>query len=176
MELKRAGDIMIPLGMFPYIPYWFTLRQAMAEMDRAEADKTKPKHVPWIILVFTAQNELIGMVRRREILRGLRPDILGGQPNALEEKLFDVKMDPNLIEMSFSYEKALIRLRKQIERPISDFMTPIEATVNYEDGVLRAIYQMVDKNLSFVPVVQEDHIVGVVYAVDALKEITKLLI
>ena len=29
-EPKRAIDVMIPLEDYPHIPYWFTLRQAMA--------------------------------------------------------------------------------------------------------------------------------------------------
>ena len=36
MELKRAGEMMIPLDEYVSIPYWFTLRQAMAEMEKAE--------------------------------------------------------------------------------------------------------------------------------------------
>ena len=33
MYLFRAGDIMIPLDKYPHIPYWYTLQQALAEME-----------------------------------------------------------------------------------------------------------------------------------------------
>ena len=30
MESKTAGDFMIPLDKYPHIPYWFTMREAIA--------------------------------------------------------------------------------------------------------------------------------------------------
>jgi hypothetical protein len=33
MPSKHAKDIMIPLNKYPHIPYTFTLREAVAEME-----------------------------------------------------------------------------------------------------------------------------------------------
>jgi hypothetical protein len=52
METKTLGEIVLPLETFPYIPYWFTLRQALAEMEDIETTRSCDKYRPWIILVF----------------------------------------------------------------------------------------------------------------------------
>ena len=36
MDARRIGEIMMPLEMFPYCPYWFTLRQAFSEIEDME--------------------------------------------------------------------------------------------------------------------------------------------
>jgi hypothetical protein len=182
MEMKRVGEIMIPLEKFPHIPYWFTLRQALAELDRAESETLNKACegggttcLPWVIMIFSAQNELLGMLNRQDLLNGLRPDLMSNQPNH-REKLFDVKVDPDLVTMSFNCDKAMAALRRQIERPVSDFLSPIETTAGHGDYILQTVHKMIDRNLSLIPVVQDGRIAGVVYALDALREMTKLLI
>ena len=169
MEMKRAGEIMMPLSAFPYIPYWFTLRQALAELEDQENKRKLEQPVPWLILVFSAQNQLLGIVRRQNILQGLRP----GVPNKLRDQFPSLSdtADLDLYRMSFSQEKAYSDLRNQIERKILEFMTPIQATVDYCDPALLAIYMMIDHNLTFVPVVENGQIAGIVYAEDALHEV-----
>jgi predicted transcriptional regulator len=183
MEMKRVGEVMVPLEKFPHIPHWFTLRQALAELDRAESEalkNTPPTDgagcLPWVIMVFSAQNELLGMLNRQDLLRGLRPEMMANQPNHYQEKMVDVKIDADLLTMSFSCDKAMASLKRQIEQPVSEFLSPIETTVGRDDYLLETIYKMIDRNLSLVPVVQDGRIVGVVYALDALREMTKLLI
>ena len=76
MDLKRAGDLMIPLDKYPHLPYWFTLRQAIAEMEKSELEIQGRKSLPRLVLVFDETYKLLGMVRRRDLLRGLEPDFL----------------------------------------------------------------------------------------------------
>ena len=67
---------MIPLEHYPHIPYWFTLRQAMAEMESSQLEFEGRKSLPRGLLVFDERYQLLGMVRRRDILWGLEPDFL----------------------------------------------------------------------------------------------------
>jgi CBS domain-containing protein len=174
--MKRAREVMIPLERFAYIPYWFTLRQAMAELQREGAERAPGERLPWMILVFSAQNKLLGMVRRREIMRGLMPDIARCQDRSYGAESLRVNMPTDLYKMSFSEEQIIESLRVQIERPISEFMLPIEVTVDYDDYLIHAAYVMIDKDLSFVPVVKEGSVVGIIDAVRVLGEIVKLLL
>ena len=170
MVMKCAGDITMPLSAFPYIPYWFTLRQALAELADEENKRKLEKPVPWLMLVFSAQNQLLGIVRRQNILEGLRSSL----PDKLRDQFPTVSSmaaDLDLYRMSFSEERACQDLRNQIERKIIEFMTPIEATVDRSDPALIAIYLMINHNLTFVPVVENGRIVGIVYAEDALHEV-----
>jgi CBS-domain-containing membrane protein len=174
MEMKRAGDIMIPLDEYPHLPYWFTLRQATVELEKSEVEIDGRKSLPRAVLIFDEKYQLMGMARRRDIMRGLEPEFLMGRPVESRKTLFDVKVDPNLSE--FSYDKLLKGIRRQAERPIGDVMRPILATVDFEDHLVKVIYEMVDRGLSILPVLKEGRVVGVVRSVDAFREIADILL
>ena len=172
MEGKRTGEIMIPLERFPHIPYWFTLRQAIAALTRSDVDENGARNPHWLLLVFSAQNELLGVLRRQEILKGLLSNILSGRAGQYREKLFDVDLDPDLYPMYFTQEKVRNSLRDQLERPVSEYMLPITTTVDPNDALFQAVCLMIDQNVGYLPVVEEGRIVGIVDAADALEEIT----
>jgi len=174
MEMKRAGDIMIPLDDYPHLPYWFTLRQATAELEKSEVEIHGRKSLPRAVLIFDEKYQLMGMARRRDIMRGLEPEFLLGRPIESRKTLFDVKVDPNLSELS--YDKLLQGMRRQGQRPISEVMRPIVTTVDFEDHLVKVIYEMVDRGLSILPVLKDGKVVGVVRSVDAFHEIAEILL
>ncbi len=174
MEMKRAGDIMVPLDKYPHLPYWCTLRQATAEFEKFELEIHGRKSLPRAVLIFDEKNQLMGMARRRDIMRGLEPEFLRGRPVESRKTLFDVKVDPNLSE--FSYDKLLNGIRRQAERPIGDVMRPIVVTVDFEDHLGKVIYEMVDRGLSILPVLKQGKVVGVVRSADAFHEIAEILL
>ena len=63
MEMKRAGDIMIPLDEYPHLPYWFTLRQATVELEKSEVEIDGRKSLPRAVLIFDEKYQLMGMAR-----------------------------------------------------------------------------------------------------------------
>ncbi len=174
MELKRAGEIMIPLEQYPHVPYWFTLRQVMAELEKSEVDVQGRRSLPRVVLVFDEKYQLMGVVRRRDIMRGLEPEFLTAKPLHYRKKLFDVKVDPNLSELSF--DKFTKGIRERAERPVSEVMLPIAATVDYDDHIMKVIYEMTSNNLSLIPVIREGRVVGAVRSVEVFHEIAALLL
>ncbi len=175
MEMKRAGEIMLPLEAFPYVPYWFTLRQALAELGSIEAARDSGKRILWIILVFNAQSQFLGIVQRQDILRGLRPS-LRDKIRGIYPPFASEPVDPNLSRLSFSPETAIQELKNQIEHQIIEFMTPIQISVDFEDHALLAVNLMIDRDLTFVPVVKAGQIAGILYIEDALNEVIASLI
>ena len=171
MELKCVGDIMTPLEAFPYIPYWFTLRQALAEWEDTWLKSPDHKSIPWLILVFSARNQLLGAVRHRDILPGLKTSLMPDRLRDHYSKASDEGVDLNLFRLSFTPQKASQELTKQFERQIIEFMIPIQETVDYEDHALIALYLMIDQGLTFVPVVKDEQVAGLVYAEDVLHEV-----
>jgi hypothetical protein len=72
MKIKQVKEIMVPMETYPHIPYWFTLRQAMAEMEPSVFDSNANRSLSRMsLLVFNEKYELLGMVRRRDFMRGL---------------------------------------------------------------------------------------------------------
>lgn len=170
---KRAGDIMIPLDAYPHIPYWFTLRQAMAEIENTVIDIEGQKSLPRIVLVFDEKYNLMGMVRRRDILRGLQPDyVTAGSSDS--KKLINVEVDPNLMEMS--YDILIKNIKDRAEQPVSKIMIPITQTVEYEDHIMKVVHEMVTYNLSLLPVLCVGEVVGVVRSVDVFHEIAHYIL
>ncbi len=96
------------------------------------------------------------------------------RPLESRKTLFDVKVNTNLSELS--YDKLLDEIWRQAERPISDVMRPISATVDLEDHLVKIIDERVDRGLSLLPVLQEGKGVGVVRSVDAFREIAEILL
>jgi len=174
MEIKTAGELMIALDKYPHIPHRHTLRQAIAEFQKWEIEIQGRRSLPRVVLIFDDNNQLMGMVRRRDILRGLEPTFLSGARSEISRKLFDVKVDPNIAE--FSYEKFLKHMKDHAERPVEEIMLPIISTVDYKDHIMKVISELVGQNVSLLPVLKDGKVVGVVRSVDVFQEISNYLL
>ena len=174
METKGAGDIMIPLDEYPHIPYWFSLRQTIAELDNTVLEIDGRQSLPRVVLVFDEKYQLMGVARRRDILRGLEPEFLTTKSLEVRKEMFDIQVDPNLSELS--YDKLLKDIKIQAERPVSHVMQPILSTVDFEDHIIKVIYEMVEHNLSLLPVMKENKVLGVVRSEDLIHEVARILL
>jgi predicted transcriptional regulator len=170
---KRVCEIMIPVERYPSVRDNATLRDAVRIIVDAELEVDRRRSLPRVLLVFDGIHVLVGYVRRRDIMRGLEPRFLVSQPLEYRKKLFDVAIDPNLSELSD--DRVVKGIRAQADRPVSDVMRPIEATIDAEDHVMKAVYEMVSLDLNLLPVLQERHLVGVIRSVDVFHELAELL-
>lgn len=174
MQTRIAADIMIPLEKYPHIPYWFSLRQAVAEMEKTSLEVGGRKSLPRALLVFDEKYNLLGIVRRRDILRGLEPKFLRTMSMPYRKKLFDVEIDPNLADLSSG--KVAEAMQEQSEQAVSEVMQPIAATVDVNDHLAKIIYKMVSRDLNLLPVLRDDSVVGVVRSVDVFHEVANMLL
>ncbi|MDH4045020.1 MAG: CBS domain-containing protein [Gemmatimonadota bacterium] len=172
-SVKRVRDVMIPLEQYPAVRDTATLREAVDVMKTAEIEVDRRKSLPRVLLVFDAIEVLVGYVRRRDIMRGLEPKYLVVQPLEYRKKLFDVAVDPNLSELS--YDRVITGIREQASRPVSDVMQPIEAVLQADDHIMKAIYEMVSQDLTLIPVVDGKQLVGVVRSVELFHELVQVL-
>jgi CBS domain-containing protein len=125
-----------------------------------------------VVLIFNVQNELVGMVRRRDIMRGLEPDFLVSKPLPHRKAMFEVETDDNLTEMFF--DKFTEGVRKRSDRLVSAVMMPVKFTIKHNDHVLKAVYEMVDHNLALLPVMKGEKVIGILRSVDVFRELTRL--
>ena len=175
MHKTLVRHIMIPLEQYPHVPASATLREAVVELQKCQITVKDRLSLPRTVLVLCHDNrELCGYIRRRDILRGLEPGFLCVQPLDYRRKLFDVQVDPNLAEITF--ERTARAFREQANRPVRDVMLPIKATIDYDDHVMKAVYEMVDLNVSFLPVLRSGDVVGVVRSVDVLNVIAQIIL
>jgi len=175
MEMKRVEEYMVDLDSYPQIKDTATLMEAIEVMDKfADPENHKNKGIPRMLLVFDHANILVGMLRRRDLFRGLEPKFLLHRELDYRKKLFDVQIDPNLSEMS--PEQMMSGAKEQAKSPVTDVMRPVKMYVNHDDHVLKAIYEMVDHNVSVLPVLNGDRVLGVVRSVEVFQELARLLL
>lgn len=173
MTTKCARDIMIPIAKYPHVLHSLTLRQTIEKMESSAIVVGGRMSLPRVVLVFDEEYHPLGIVRRRDILRGLEPKFLRTMAVPHRKKLFDIEVDPNLAD--FSSSKVGEAIRKQAEQPVSEVMSPIGATVNHDDLLAKVIYKMLSRDVYLVPVLKDNKVVGVVRTVDVFHEIANLL-
>jgi len=179
--MKRVREMMIPLDEYPWVRIDDTLRHAIRVIEDSQLEVRRRASLPRVLLVFDHDDELVGIVRRRDIMRGLEPDFLVSQPLEYRVKLFEVGQDPHLTELStdLSREVDLDRvvkgLRAQAGRPVGDVLRPIPTSLGPEDQVMKAVYEMVSLNQSLIPVVEDEKVIGVLRSVDVFHELALLL-
>ncbi len=174
METKRISEVMIPLQNYPHVHGNQSLKEAIREMESHQIEFLGKSTLPRVILVFDKDHQLTGIARRRDIMKGLEPEFLVSKPLSYGKNLYDVEVDPNLSEMS--YDKLLKGILDRSKRPVSDIMLPVKLTISHDDHITKAIYEMVDRNLSLLPVIRDDRVVGVVRSVDIFRELSSLVL
>ena len=170
---RLVKEIMIPLGHYPAVHADDTLRHAVSTMEAAHIEVGHRRSLPRVLLVLGSRDELVGILRRRDILRGLEPKFLVSQRMEYQKKLFDVAVDPNLSELAF--DRMVKGVRGQAERPVREVMLPVAATVDPDDHIMKAVYEMVSLNQSLLPVVRDGRVQGVIRSVDVFHELAQLL-
>ena len=174
MITKTAGDIMVPLDQYPHIPYWFTLRQAIAALEKSVLEIGGRQSLPRALLVFDEKYQLMGMAGRRDILRGLEPSFMEKRKHRPQRQMFDVAIDPNLADLSFGREVEV--LRSQAGQQVAEIMSPIKATSDFDDSLTKVVAAMLSHDLTMMPVLKEGRVVGIVRSVDIFHEVAKLLL
>jgi len=158
-------DLMIPLEDYPHIPYWFTLRQAMA-IVREAAVKFEGTFEPRAVLVFDEKYQLMGILTLRDIIKGLEPRFLK------ETDL--VKADPSLTVMMGDLFGP--GLKEASQKPVSEVMSPIKVTVQGSDPIAKAIFLMIKADVGLMPVIQENKVAGMIRLSDLFKEISDMVL
>ena len=162
---KRVKELMIPLEDYPHIPYWFTLRQAMA-IVREAAIKFEGSFEPRAVLVFDEKYQLMGMLTLRDIIKGLEPRFM--HETAL------VKGDPNLtVLMGDLFGPGM---REASQKPVSEVMSPIKVSVQGSDPIAKALFLMIKEGVGVMPVIQDSKVAGMVRLSDLFKEISDMVL
>ncbi len=173
MKSKTAGDFMIPLDKYPHIPYWFTMREAIAIIHHSTLEINGRQSLARALLVFNEEYKLLGMLRRRDVLKALDPEELFSKPAKYSKKLFSIDMDPELLEVSF--ERMIKALQDKAESPVSEIMVPVHYTVQHDDHLMKIIFEMDKSQSSLIPVMKDDVVIGVIRTVEIMNEIASIL-
>ncbi len=162
MDIKKVGDIMIPLDAYPHIPYWFSLRQAMIVMLNARLEIHEVKSLPRAILIFDKEYNFLGMLRRRDIIRGIFQDDSPDIEEGVDSKDY--------------LEKLAKDIKDKAEQQVLNIMVPVKETVDQNDPVTNALHKMMKNELSLLPVLHDDRVVGVIRSVELFVELSEIML
>ena len=167
---KKVADLMIRLEDYPHIPYWYTLRQAMA-IVREAAIKFEGTFEPRSVLVFDEKYHLLGILTLPDIIRGLTPKLLQGAMGKLQDA-FDLDSVLSDLEADLTGPQ----VKEASQTPVSEVMSPIKATVDVGDTLAKAIFLMVKEEVSRMPVMQEQKVVGIIRLSDLFQEVSDFVL
>jgi CBS domain-containing protein len=163
---KTAQDVMIDLDRYPQALATQTLATAAQRLEQAQIHFGGRTSMPRVLLVFDTDNQLLGMVRRRDILRGLEPEFHQDLGESHPEAHFKTEIDPNLSDLIGTDDPE--RLRTRLEKPLSEVLCDIPAWVTVHDSLMKVVRELVGKNTHIAAVLDDSKVVGVVRTLDVL--------
>jgi CBS-domain-containing membrane protein len=157
MEEKRRKlkDIIIPLSDYPHMPYWGTLREAIAQLNVAYETG---HHT---VLVFDEGYKLVGMLHQKDILQGLVPKFA---------KHYDEGVP------IFWDDLLKAGSEKRLGLQIKEFMSGVKFIAQADDNILKAAHIILQEKSYLLPVMEEEKLIGVVRMGDLFHEITNAVL
>jgi cytidylate kinase len=159
-----ASDVMLKPQRYPNCRVDCTIREAIVALG-ASAVKLDDGHImiPRYVLVLDDDDRLVGVVSRRELLKGLIPHLLQDKASEAHIKEFvpfagDIASEP-AIRWTSLFSKAAL---DAAEQPIHLVMVPIKGTVQVDDTLSTVISTMLYHGIDLVPVLDGEKVAGVV--------------
>ncbi|HSL16727.1 MAG TPA: cytidylate kinase family protein [Methylomirabilota bacterium] len=160
----RASDVMLAIDRYPHCKVSCTIRDAMVAIS-ASAIRFEDGHIvqPRYVLLHDQADQLVGVVSRRELLKGLVPHLVEDRESAahIRELVPFGGTTPSeiFIRWTSMFSKAAIRASKQ---SVKSVMAPIRGTVKADDSLSTVISTMLYHGVDLVAVLDGGRVIGVV--------------
>jgi len=161
----HVSDVYVKIDDYPNISQDAPIGHAIYMMHHVLVDKHKFRS----ILVLDDDDHLKGYLSLRDLIRAVGPDYLHKQrPNVKGNQPFDFKgLDQDLTALSLVWQDGFsLKLHEELHKPVADYMTLIEDQVSLGDPIAKCLYIMLFRDLLILPVVEDNHVVGVIRLVD----------
>jgi len=168
---KTARDVMVPLGSYPSAHTGDSLREAVEQLETAQIHFGEATSMPRILLVFDDNQHLVGMVRRRDILRGLEPEYHQELDTSHPEAHFRAEIDPNLSDL-VGYDDPE-RLRPKLDKPLADVVRALPGQVAADDSLMKVARELIGNDTHIAAVLDDEEVIGVIRSLDLLHAVTE---
>lgn len=172
LDNLRVKDIYIKIDNYPNVSLDAPIGHAIHIMHHVLADKNKYRN----ILVLNDDDHLEGYLSLRDLIRAVgpgylhkkKPDVKGHQPFNFEG------LTQDLASLSLLWEDGFTRkLHDELKKPVSEYMTLMQDQVKLEDHISKCMYLMLFYDVLVLPVVDNDHVIGVIRQVDVFEKIAE---
>ncbi len=160
----KASDVMLSLLQYPNCQGNCNIREAITALS-ASAVKLEDGHfmLPRYLLIRNADDELVGVVGRRELLKGLVPHLREDRETAATiQKLIPFgggTPSEIFIRWTSLFSKAALEASKE---SVQSVMVPIRGAVQVDDSLSTVITTMLFHGIDLVAVLDGTKVVGVV--------------
>jgi CBS domain-containing protein len=160
----KASDVMLTLEQYPNCQGNCNIREAIVALS-ASAIKLEDGHfiLPRYLLIRNADDELVGVVGRRELLKGLVPHLREDHETAayIQQLVPFSGGTPSEIFIRWTslFSKAALDASKESVRTV---MVPIRGTVQADDSLSTVITTMLYHGIDLVAVLDGTKVAGVV--------------
>ena len=169
MSARTARDVMVPLAEYPHAHENQSLQDAIDSLETAQIQIDDHLSMPRILLVFVVEYHLKGMVRRRDILRGLEPEFHSLLDDLHPEAHIKSEIDPNLSDILGPEDKE--RRRRKLESPIAEVVRDMPGRVESSDSLMRIVRELVGNDTHIAAVLEDGQVIGVVRSLDLLRAV-----
>jgi CBS domain-containing protein len=173
-QIKMA-DIMTPIDQYVHVPFWYSIREAMAALNKGPK-REGCSSTERVVLVFDNAYNLVGAVRRLNLLQGLEPSFMHTAESKQrgQRALFTIADDVSLSVVD--EDQSQKNMRRRSERPIEDVLSPITETLTTEDSIVKAVFKMAKVNVGVLPILEDNAVVGIVTVDELFKAISAFVI
>lgn len=174
-EEVTARSVMLPIDAYPHLHTWNTIGEAIVAIG-ASSVQLRDGHLipPRYVLVVDEDDRLIGVVARRDLLRGLLPQ-LENLEKAREHAFLSLADDeyPIPIQWISLLSSASVQ---HAAKEIASVMRPIKATIAGDDDLNRIVTTMLQHDVDLVPVMEGHNVVGVVLMTDVFDSVGQYIV
>jgi len=163
MIASQVRDIFIPLGDLPHLHQDATVREAITLLHRQHTSGGwRYRH----LMVFDADETLVGILSLRDMIRALMPPYL--KTNLASQYSGPL---PDDVSLSVIWQESFqSQCQYLAEAKVSQYMATVLDTVQADAPVTRAAYLMVAHRVDMLPVLEGEKVVGVVRIVDIFNQ------
>ncbi len=159
-----ARDVMLPPERYPHCRLSCTIREAIVALS-ASAVKLQDGYImlPRYVLVLDDDDRLVGVVSRRELLKGLIPHLQEDRESAAHIRELIPFGGDTPSELSIRWTSLFSRAAIEASvSPIQSVMVPIKGTVQVDDTLSTVISTMLYHRVDLVAVLDDEKVAGVV--------------
>jgi len=160
----KASDVMLTLDQYPNCQGNCNIREAMVALS-ASAVKLEDGHfmLPRYLLMRNTENELVGVVGRRELLKGLVPHLREDRESAEHIKALVPFGGSTPSEIFIRWISLFSRAALDASKEsVETVMVPIRGAVQIDDSLSTVITTMLYHGIDLVAVLDGTKVVGVV--------------
>ena len=171
-----ARDIMIPIQRYPHVSDTVTVREAMGAIASSAVRLEDGFLIsPRYVLVFDSGKNLVGVISRRDLLRGLAPGYLN-MKHALENVSGVLPTMSDGFEQAFAWNSLFsFGALNNAKEPVKSIMAPPKALLNVDDTLGAVVSAMLQHKVDLVPVLDGGRVVGVVLMTDIFDNVAQYI-